>query len=91
MTGATSQGKSTTLAAMIDEINHTRSAHIITVEDPIEYTYPVDRAIIDQREVVIDTLNFNNALRASFAAKSRCDYGGRNERFRNNFHNNYCG
>ncbi len=65
VTGATSQGKSTTLAAMIDEINHTRSVHIITVEDPIEYTYPVDRAIIDQREVIIDTLNFNNALRAS--------------------------
>jgi twitching motility protein PilT len=65
VTGATSQGKSTTLAAMIDEINHTRSSHIITVEDPIEYTYPVDRAIIDQREVIIDTLNFNNALRAS--------------------------
>jgi twitching motility protein PilT len=65
VTGATSQGKSTTLAAMIDEINHTRSVHIITVEDPIEYTYPIDRAIIDQREVGIDTLNFNNALRAS--------------------------
>ena len=65
VTGATSQGKSTTLAAMVDEINHTRSAHIITVEDPIEYTYPIDRAIIDQREVLIDTLNFNNALRAT--------------------------
>ncbi len=65
VTGATSQGKSTTLAAMIDEINHTRSVHIITVEDPIEYTYPVDRAIIDQREVLIDTLNFNNALRST--------------------------
>ena len=65
VTGATSQGKSTTLAAMIDEINHTKAVHIITVEDPIEYTYPIDRAIIDQREVAIDTLNFNNALRAS--------------------------
>lgn len=65
VTGATSQGKSTTLAAMIDEINHTRSVHVITVEDPIEYTYPIDRAIIDQREVLIDTLNFNNALRSS--------------------------
>ena len=65
VTGATSQGKSTTLAAMIDEINHTRAVHIITIEDPIEYTYPIDRAIVDQREVVIDTLNFNNALRAS--------------------------
>ena len=51
VTGATSQGKSTTLAAMIDEINHTKAVHIITVEDPIEYTYPIDRAIIDQREV----------------------------------------
>jgi twitching motility protein PilT len=66
ITGATSQGKSTTLAAMVDEINHTRSVHIITVEDPIEYTYPTDRAIIEQREVGQDTLSFNNALRASF-------------------------
>ena len=66
VTGATSQGKSTSMAAMIDEINHTRSVHIITVEDPIEYTYPVDRAIIDQREVAVDTSSFNNALRASF-------------------------
>ncbi|OGZ79479.1 MAG: type IV pili twitching motility protein PilT [Candidatus Staskawiczbacteria bacterium RIFOXYD2_FULL_37_9] len=65
VTGATSQGKSTTLAAMLDEINRTRAVHIITVEDPIEYTYPVDKAIIDQREVAIDTLNFDNALRAS--------------------------
>lgn len=66
VTGATSQGKSTTLAAMIDEINHTRAVHIITVEDPIEYTYPIDRAIVDQREVAIDALSFNSALRASF-------------------------
>lgn len=66
VTGATSQGKSTTLAAIIDEINHTRAAHIITIEDPIEYTYLTDRAIIDQREVGIDTLSFNNALRSSF-------------------------
>jgi len=66
VTGATSQGKSTTLAAMLDEINHTRAVHIITIEDPIEYTYPVDRAIVDQREVTIDTLDFNSALRSSF-------------------------
>lgn len=65
VTGATSQGKSTTLAAIIDEINHTRPVHIITIEDPIEYTYPVDHAIIEQREVAIDTLSFGNALRAS--------------------------
>jgi twitching motility protein PilT len=65
VTGATSQGKSTTLAAIIDEINHTRAVHIITIEDPIEYTYSVERAVIDQREVGIDTFNFNNALRDS--------------------------
>ena len=66
VTGASGQGKTTTLAAMIDEINHTRSAHIITIEDPIEYTYPIDRAIIDQRELSIDTMSFPNALRATF-------------------------
>jgi len=66
VTGASSQGKSTTLAAMLDEINHTRSVHVITIEDPIEYTYPIGRAIIDQREVSEDTLSFSNALRATF-------------------------
>lgn len=66
ITGASGQGKTTTLAAMIDEINHTRSAHIITIEDPIEFTYPIDRAIIDQREVSLDTLSFSGALRSSF-------------------------
>jgi len=64
VTGATSQGKSTSLAAMLDEINKTRAVHIITIEDPIEYTYSPERAIVDQREVDIDTLSFNNALRA---------------------------
>ncbi len=66
VTGASSQGKSTTLAAMLDEINHTRPVHVITIEDPIEYIYPASRAIIDQREVFQDTLSFNNALRATF-------------------------
>ena len=66
VTGASSQGKSTSLAAMIDEINHTRSVHIITIEDPIEYTYPIDRAIVDQREIPLDSLSFTNALRATF-------------------------
>lgn len=66
VTGASGQGKSTTLAALIDEINHTRACHIITIEDPIEYVYASDRAIIDQREVSIDTHSFENALRASF-------------------------
>lgn len=66
VTGPSGQGKSTTLAAMVDEINHTRPVHIITIEDPIEYVYEDDRAIIDQREITQDTMNFRNALRATF-------------------------
>lgn len=64
-TGPTGSGKSTTLAAMIDLINRTRSSHIITIEDPIEYLYRHGTCIINQREVGDDTLNFANALRAS--------------------------
>jgi len=63
VTGATGQGKTTTLAAMINEINLTRSAHIITIEDPIEYAFKPERAVVDQREVFLDTLSFQNALR----------------------------
>ncbi len=66
VTGASGQGKSTTMAAMLDEINHTRAAHIITIEDPIEYIYKSDKAIIDQREVLTDTESFPQALRATF-------------------------
>ncbi len=66
VTGASSQGKSTTLAALLDEINHTKSVHIITIEDPIEYTYPIERAVVEQREIGIDSLSFANALRATF-------------------------
>ena len=65
ITGASGQGKSTTLAALIDEINHTRAVHIITIEDPIEYIYKTDQAIIEQREVSVDTNSFANALRSS--------------------------
>src|SRR3989344_3361799 len=64
--GPAGHGKSTTLAAMIDEINHNRADHIVTIEDPVEYLFTQDRAIIDQREVGIDTLSFNAALRAAF-------------------------
>jgi twitching motility protein PilT len=64
VTGPSSQGKSTTLAAMIDEINHTRSEHIITIEDPIEYVFTPDKSIIEQREVGFDTLSFREALRS---------------------------
>jgi len=64
--GPSSQGKSTTLAALIDEINHSRADHIITIEDPIEYVFTPDKAIIDQREVGQDTLSFKGALRSAF-------------------------
>lgn len=64
--GPSSQGKSTTLAALIDEINHTRADHIVTIEDPIEYVFSPDKAIIDQREVGQDTLSFSKALRSTF-------------------------
>jgi len=66
VTGPSSHGKSTTLAAMIDEINHTRAEHIITIEDPIEYVFEDDRSILDQREVYQDTLSFARALRSTF-------------------------
>jgi len=63
--GPAGQGKTTTLAAIVDEVNHKRMEHIITIEDPIEYIYTPDRALVSQREVGEDTLNFHNALRAS--------------------------
>jgi len=62
--GPAGQGKTTTLAALIDEINHKRMDHIITIEDPIEYTFIQDRALIDQREVGSDTLSFHRALKS---------------------------
>jgi twitching motility protein PilT len=62
--GPAGHGKSTTLAGVLDEVNHTRTDHIITVEDPIEYLFAQDRCIISQREVGQDTLSFHDALRA---------------------------
>jgi twitching motility protein PilT len=64
VTGPTGQGKSTTLAAMIGFINGERNAHIMTIEDPIEYVFPHHKSVVNQREVGSDTLNFPNALRA---------------------------
>jgi len=66
ITGPSSHGKSTTLASLVDEINHTRTDHIVTIEDPIEYVFKDDRAIVDQREVYQDTLSFARALRSTF-------------------------
>lgn len=64
VTGPTGHGKSTTLAAMINKINQTRAAHIVTIEDPIEYVYPKARSIVSQREMLIDTKCWSSALRA---------------------------
>jgi len=66
VTGPVGHGKSTTLAALIDDINHEDDKHIITVEDPIEYVYEQDKCIINQREVGQDTTSFHSALRAVF-------------------------
>src|SRR5687767_13825284 len=65
VTGTTGSGKSTTLAAMIDEINSTRTTHIMTVEDPIEYLHRDNRSIINQREIGVDTASFAQALRSA--------------------------
>jgi len=64
--GPVGQGKSTTLAAMVDQINHERTEHIMTIEDPIEYLFAEDKSIIDQREVCIDTDSFHTALYSLF-------------------------
>ncbi len=61
--GPAGHGKSSTLAAVLDEINHTRSDHIITVEDPVEYLFTQDQCIVSQREVGTDTTSFHAALR----------------------------
>ena len=60
--GATGSGKSTTLAAMIDHRNTNRTGHILTVEDPIEYIFAHKQSVVSQREIGIDTLNYQNAL-----------------------------
>ncbi len=65
LTGPTGSGKSTTLAAMIDEINSTRDTHIMTIEDPIEYLHRHKKSLVNQRELLLDTLSFKNALRAA--------------------------
>jgi twitching motility protein PilT len=65
VTGPTGSGKSTTLAAIIDKINREKSRHIITIEDPIEFTHKSQRSIIVQREVHYDTFSFSAALRSA--------------------------
>ncbi|MDQ1257160.1 MAG: twitching motility protein PilT, partial [Candidatus Hydrogenedentes bacterium] len=65
VTGPTGCGKSTTLAAMVNEINETRPVHIVTVEDPLEFVHRDKKALVTQREVGHDTLSFANALRGA--------------------------
>lgn len=65
VTGPTGHGKSTSLAAMINRINQERNAHIITIEDPIEYVYPKAKAVVSQREMLIDTKSWENALKSA--------------------------
>ncbi|MBL8160034.1 type IV pilus twitching motility protein PilT [Candidatus Saccharibacteria bacterium] len=65
VTGPTGSGKSTTLAAMVDQINSEKAHHIITIEDPIEFTHKSKRSVVVQREVHYDTYSFSAALRSS--------------------------
>jgi twitching motility protein PilT len=64
VTGVTGSGKSTTIASMLNYINRTRSCHIITIEDPIEFVYTDDKALISQREIGVDVPSFEDALRS---------------------------
>lgn len=64
VTGPTGSGKSTSLAAMIDKINHERAEHIVTIEDPVEYLHHHKKCIVNQRELNADTLSFANALKS---------------------------
>lgn len=65
VTGPTGSGKSTTLAAIIDKINNNREAHVITLEDPIEFLHQHKMSIVNQREIGLDSLNYASALRAA--------------------------
>jgi twitching motility protein PilT len=65
VTGVTGSGKSTTLAAMLDHINRHQACHIVTIEDPIEFTFTDKRSVVNQRELGLDTTSFTRALRAA--------------------------
>lgn len=64
--GPVGQGKSTTLAAMVEYINQNRAEHIVTIEDPIEYIYDAKKSLIDQREIGVDSISFEKALNSAF-------------------------
>ena len=71
VTGPTGSGKSTSLAAMIDEINETRDEHIMTIEDPIEFLHAHKRCLVNQRELGADAQSFSLALKAGAASGPR--------------------
>ena len=71
VTGPTGSGKTTTLAGMIDEVNRHRDVHVVTIEDPIEIIHHDNRALINQREVRIDTADFKVAMRSAMAGPGR--------------------
>ncbi len=64
VTGPTGHGKSTTIASFLNQINLTRGAHILTIEDPIEYVYPPGKSLLEQREMYLDTHSWSNSLKA---------------------------
>ena len=72
VTGPTGSGKSTTLAAMIDDINRRDAKHIITIEDPIEFVHPSKKSLVNQREVGANTLSFANALKSALREDPDC-------------------
>jgi twitching motility protein PilT len=70
--GSTGSGKTTTLAAMVDHINHTQAMHILTIEDPIEYVFVSDKSLVQQRELGVHTLSFEKAVRCALREDPDC-------------------
>ena len=78
VTGPAGSGKSTTLACLVDKINHSMEKHIITLEDPLEYLHRHDRCIVSQREICTDTENYITSLRATLSPEPGCHSSWRN-------------
>jgi len=76
VTGPTGSGKSTTLAALIEHINRSRTAHILTIEDPIEFEFERNRGIISQREIQVDVPTFAQGVKDALRFVPRCHSGG---------------
>ena len=84
VTGPTGSGKSTTLAAIINQINESRPSNIITIEDPVEFIHKDKKSIVSQREVGKQTESFSNALKAALREDPDVILVGELKRFRNN-------